>query len=159
VLFFRLEKQIKKLKGEEKMIRKTLLEDLREVVFQVSQEKRRKCPFRILSEIEEIKKRGIIICPFAGPGCTLEASRSCQYFQKNKEKVWGTLAKNFPFPRFCPCLIFKGMQGNCDIYNRNEIAKRLNLDSCWLRTNWEGEEMVICLLRELTRLNEIGIKT
>ena len=136
------------------------LKDLKEIVFQVLQEKKRRCPFWILGRLEEIKKRGIKICPFAGPGCTLEASRSCQYFQKNKEKVWEMLAKNFPFPKtFCPCVIFEGIQGGCDLSNRDEIAKKLDLNSCWLRTNWEGEEMVICLLRELTRLNEIGIKT
>ena len=140
------------------MIRKTLLEDLREVVFQVSQEKRRKCPFRILSEIEEIKKRGIIICPFAGPGCTLKASFSCQFFLENKEKIWEML-EEFPFPKsFCPCVLSEGILGGCDLRNRNEIARKFNLNSCWLRVHWEDEELVICLLRELSRLHGIEIE-
>ena len=144
------------------MIRE-VLEDLRKVVFQVSQEKTRKCPFRIINEIEEIKKRGIIICPCAGPGCTLKTSRSCQFFLENKEKIWEMLRKEFPFPKsFCFCLIFEGMQGSCDISNRDEIteelSRKLNLSSCWLRVHWEGEEIVICLLRELSCFYGIEIK-
>ena len=142
---------------------KEVLEDLRKVIFQVSQEKTRKCPFRIINEIEEIKKRGIKVCPAAGSGCTLEASRNCQFFLENKEKVWEMLKEKFPFPTgFCSCLLFEGMQGSCDISNRDEIIEKLNerlsLDSCWLRVYWEGEEMVVCLLRELSRFYGIEIK-
>jgi len=138
---------------------KEILEDLKEAAFQVLQEKRRKCPFRILSKTEGIRKRGIKVCPAAGSGCTLKASKNCQFFQKNKEKVWEMLKKEFPFPkRICPCLLCEGIQGGCDIRNRNEIAKKFNLSSCWLRTRWEGEEMVICLLRELSCFYGIKIK-
>jgi len=142
---------------------KEILEDLKEAAFQVLQEKRRKCPFRILSKTEGIRKRGIKVCPAAGSGCTLEASRNCQFFQKNKEKVWEMLAKNYPFPKsFCPCLLFEGMQGSCDVCNRDEIIEKLNerlsLDSCWLRVCWEGEEIVICLLRELSQFYGIEVE-
>ena len=39
-----------------------------------------------------------------------------------------------------------------------KLNERLDLDSCWLRVYWEGEEMVVCLLRELSRFYGIEIK-
>ncbi len=98
------------------------------------------CPARILK-----------ICPFAGPGCSFEATKECPVYPEMKRKIEEGFS-NGKWKEFCPILVFQGFSHCfCDIPS----LKRKFGGKCWKERVEKRKKIMVCLPREKLSQQEI----